>query len=272
MIKKLVKSIIPYESMPFGLRKLVSKIVQINKPKNVKALAGSRDNVLNCMIAYNALGGYCTPLSSFQRPVVQQILKGRVHESDTIEYMLKNCGHGDIVHAGTYFGDFLPGLSTGISQNAKIWAFEPNLENYRCAQITILLNGLENVTLKNAGLGEANAVKKMLVQTDDGTNLGGASRIVNEQENGTTIKIAIVSIDQSVPSDRNVSVIQLDVEGYEKEALQGALNTLQRCKPILILEDNHDDLITSEWFLKNIMSLGYVLSGKVHMNTVLIAK
>ena len=67
--------------------------------------------------------------------------------------MSKNCGTGDLVHAGTYFGDFIPALSRVCAPDAKVWAFEPNPENYRCALITTTLNNLHNVEIKNAGLG-----------------------------------------------------------------------------------------------------------------------
>jgi FkbM family methyltransferase len=268
LILDVVKNFIPYKSLPPSLKKIVSGIAYTSKARNTSATSNT-GNVLNCLIAYNELGGYCTPISSNQRPVVQQILKGRVHESDTIAFIRKHCGSGDVVHAGTFFGDFLPGISAGMSTNAKVWAFEPNLENFRCAQITLLLNGIENVILKNAGLGETVSVQKMLIQTQDGINLGGASKIVNDTGNGKSIDINIVSIDKTIPTDRHVSVIQLDVEGYEKEALAGALETIKRCKPILILEiEEKTDVTKTDWFSENIFSLGYEVTGRVHMNAV----
>ncbi len=81
---------------------------------------------LKCKVSYNKYGGYCVPLSSCHRPAALKILSNDVYEPKTIEYILSNCNNGDVIHAGTYFGDFLPALAKGLASDAKIWAFEPN--------------------------------------------------------------------------------------------------------------------------------------------------
>ncbi len=221
--------------------------------------------------ARNRFGIYAIPESSRHRPVVRKILAGDVHEPDTLEFIRNNCAKGDVVHAGTYFGDFLPGISSGMSEGARVWAFEPNTENYHCAERTIRLNKLENVILRNAGLGVSSASGKLLIQGIDGTSLGGASRIGNPDDEGKLEEIRIVSIDEVIPEDRKISIIQLDVEGYEKNALAGALKLIARCKPILILEDNSGAADTV-WFAENILSMGYDMTGKVHNNAIFETK
>lgn len=86
------------------------------------------------IISHNEYGKYCVPKSSSIRPAARKILSGEVYEPETIEFMRVNCGDGDVVHAGAYFGDFLPALSAGMSAGGKVWAFEPNFENYYCAR------------------------------------------------------------------------------------------------------------------------------------------
>ena len=226
-------------------------------------------DVLNGTVAYNQYGGYFVPMSAKQRPAVQKVLNGDVYEPDTITFMRNHCKGGDIIHAGTFFGDFLHALSSGMSQNAKVWAFEPNVENFRCAQLTLQINNLKNVELRNSGLGDVNEKSQMLVESGSGESLGGGSMILKEKPlDGKTMEISIQRIDDIIPEDRKVSIVQLDVEGYEKEALIGGLNTIRRWKPILILEDNNH-IIGSDWFNENIQSLGYQVNRKIHGNTLL---
>ncbi|MAA79031.1 MAG: hypothetical protein CL916_07195, partial [Deltaproteobacteria bacterium] len=91
-------------------------------------------------IAYNKFGVYCVPNSSLSRPASKKVLQGQVYEPETISFIQDNHQQKDIIHAGTFFGDFLPALSQLCSKKQEIWAFEPNPESYACAQITIKLN------------------------------------------------------------------------------------------------------------------------------------
>ncbi len=230
---------------------------------------------LKCKIAYNKYGGYCVPLSSHHRPAAQKILSNEVYEPQTIEYIINNCKQGDIVHAGTYFGDFLPALSKSISTNAKVWAFEPNPENYCCAKITLEINHIRNIVLTNAGLGDQQQTLAFQTKDAKGRALGGASKIVSEKTDGLndTEHVQITTVDDTVGMERNVSIIQLDVEGYEKQALIGSLKTIQRCLPIIILEVLPDcTLLESDWFLNNILSLGYNKIDDMHSNSVFACK
>jgi FkbM family methyltransferase len=228
-------------------------------------------SVLQCSIAYNKYGGYCVPLSSSHRPAAKKVLSGDIWEPKTIEFLTSRCGAGDIVHAGTFFGDFLPALSKALAQGSRVWAFEPNPENYRCAFMTTYINGLQNVELINAGLGECRGSLRMIVSDTDGISLGGASRIVREADEDRiegSITVEVVTVDEVIPSDRKISIIQLDVEGFEKPALAGALKSIRRCKPILILESLPDE----DWLSTNLLQLGYSIAGKAHDNTILICE
>ncbi len=230
---------------------------------------------LKCAVSYNRYGAYCVPLESQHRPAVRKILAGDVHEPDTIEFLRSNCSDGDIVHAGTYFGDFLPALSQGIAPGAKVWAFEPNSESYRCAKATVLLNDIANVELFNAGLGARRETLPLLTIDPNGVTRGGASRLIsgNPPPTGHTEMVPIVTIDEVIPLDRRVSIIQLDVEGHEQPALAGAMRTISRCYPIIVVEILADSTqLSSNWFTENIVHLGYRHTGFLHGNTVFSPK
>ncbi|MBT4520431.1 MAG: FkbM family methyltransferase [Halieaceae bacterium] len=226
---------------------------------------------LKCRIGYNMYGAYCLPESSLHRSAARRVLRSKVYEPQTIEFMRDNSRDGDIVHAGTYFGDFLPALSQGLAPGATLWAFEPNSENYSCAQITLLLNKLGNVRLTNAGLGAQDGMLAMRVNDDSGRALGGKSRIVSDQERNAECDedVRIVTVDSAVGDEAIISIIQLDVEDHEQAALTGALRTIGRCSPILILEQRADSqFLDSEWFADNILCLGYEQTQTLHGNVV----
>ena len=263
-MKQALKKYIP---KPF-LRVLRNRL----RKQHARALAtfyqGDNVCVLQCCVSYNKYGGYCIPLSSLHRPAAQQILSGDVFEPDTIEFMRMNSAEGDIVHAGTYFGDFLPALSMSCRNDAKVWAFEPNPENFRCAQITTYINNLQNVKIWNAGLGGYKGTLPIMIYDKNGRSLGGVSQLFEENcdsKKSQFVEVEIVSLDDVLPSDRQISIVQLDVEGFEKHALAGAIETIKRCKPILILEHLPEEDCLNE----NILNLGYRITRRVHKNTVL---
>ena len=227
--------------------------------------------VLRYCVGENQYGRYCVPLSSSHRPAAKAILAGEAYEPQTIEFILAHVGEGDVVHAGTYFGDFLPAISGACAAGARVWAFEPNPENCRCAAMTCRMNELKNVDLRQAALGAAAGYGFLQTADPTGRALGGASRVLAggaESAVRHVEKIPIVSIDEIVTSSRIVSIIHLDVEGQEREALSGALHTIRRSLPILILEN----LPANEWLSTNILSLGYRAGPRLHANTVLLPR
>lgn len=232
----------------------------------VTTYRGLDGSVLQCCIAYNRHGAYCVPLSSRHRPAAQAILAGRVWEPDTIALVRDRAAAGNVVHAGTYFGDFLPALSAACGSGHKVYAFEPNPENFRCAQVTNLLNGSSNVELTHAALGSRNGRLPFRVVDERGAALGGESRVIDEADSDQDcVMVEIVALDDVLPVEDTIAVMQFDVEGSEQSALQGALKTILRCRPVLVLENLPGDA----WLAENVFSLGYRPVGHVHENTVL---
>lgn len=198
-------------------------------------------HVAGFILASNKYGAYCIPASAAHRPAARVVIAGEVWERDTVEFMTANCKSGDIITAGTFFGDFLPALSVAAAAHGTVWAFEPNPESYRCAAITALLNDLRNVKLTNAALGENTETRRLVVRDFTGRALGGASQIADVNGNvgnrgRDTVPVDVVAIDDAVPATAAVSILQLDVEGFEEFALAGAINTIERNRPFLILE------------------------------------
>jgi len=194
------------------------------------------------LIAENKYGKYAIPKSSQHRPVAQKLLRGEVHEPETIEFILNNAGDGDVIHAGTYFGDMLPALATLPN---RVWAFEPNKENYNCALKTGNLNDISNIFICDFALGEFTQVSRFIENA-------GMSKIGRKGD--TFVIVTYIDYYKWQPS-----LIHLDIEGYEPYALKGGIETIQKHKPVLILE-------TVPEFIFN---WGYETVDKFEGNTVL---
>ena len=230
---------------------------------------GTDPNVLRCVIAYNRHGGYCIPRTSIHRPCAQTILGGGVFEPPTVAALEDHGRRGDVVHAGTYFGDMLPAIARACGKTRLVWACEPNHDSFRCASMTVAINGLTNVRLHHGALGDRSGFATLVVSRQSGEPLGGGSRVVEgaRADPSRSYQVPMLRIDDLVPAERPVSLIQLDVERHERQALTGALATIRRCLPAILVETLPDDA----WLATHLAPLGYRQAGMVGPNTLLTA-
>lgn len=226
-------------------------------------------------IARNRFGQYCVPMESLHRPCALSVLRGGVWEAATLKAIAAHYRGGDIVTGGTYFGDFLPFLARlADGRGARVWAFEPVSVNYLCAMVTCGLNALTNCTLTHAGMGAAPGQLTMRTRDKRGRPLGGGARIVSQQADlppAGCDPVEIATID-SVVGDRSVGLIQLDTEGHEIAALEGAAQTIARCQPLLVLESHGGTDLPAAPFLRELTSRhGYHPVDRQDQNVFLAA-
>jgi FkbM family methyltransferase len=179
---------------------------------------------------------YFVPWYGVHRPVAASILRKKYSTPGlhALVETLMTARPGNMVHAGTFFGDMLPSFARKTP--GLVYAFEPVLENYLLARRITERNQLDNVLLFHAGLAERS--RPGVVETrEEQQHRGGGSFVVSDPERQTfaTQRVSLISIDQMAIED--VSLIQLDVEGFERPVLEGALETITRHEPVIVLED-----------------------------------
>ncbi len=133
---------------------------------------------------------------------------------------------GVVVDAGANLGNHTIFFGR-ICGAAGIIAFEPMRETFRILSRNVALNALEGVTLHNVALGAA-AGRAVLARFSL-SNLG--SNKVRYAEEGSYPVIALDSLQ--LP---RVDFVKVDVEGTQLEVLQGARDTLARCRPRVCVE------------------------------------
>jgi len=220
-------------------------------------------------LAKNVLGSYCIPKEYANQSEAKKLSLGGIWEEETMHFMRQQAGSGDIVHAGTSFGDMIPGLSCVCSSGSLLWAFEPNSTSHKAAILTLQYNQLSNVILSYAALGGAKGWADILVRNHTGNTVGGRSRIEPDISHPHHLmdRIAVVALDEIIPRHRTVSLIHLDIEGSELLALQGAVETIRAHHPVLIIET----VPKQPWFEQIILKdLGYRKLRKVDGNTVFV--
>lgn len=115
----------------------------------------------------------------------------------------------------------------------KIYAFEPDSENYKNILDRIKKNEMQKVYCKCAGVWRKSGTLSFRSNMD--------SSMIAEDGMET---IDVISLDEEL-LDETVSFIKMDIEGAELEALHGAKEVIAKCKPKLAISIYHrpEDII-----------------------------
>ncbi|MCW2795336.1 FkbM family methyltransferase [Nocardioides sp.] len=184
---------------------------------------------------------FFVPDYAAHKPVAKKVLRKRrvtppLHDLVAEVMALRS---GSMVHAGAFFGDMLPSFSR--KTDGLVYAFEPVVENYLLARAVMEANDLDNVVLLNAGLGDhAGNAWIETRKVAGGPHRGGMARIVDPDLLGNeSHPVPMLTVDQLGIED--LSLIQLDVEGFELSVLRGAMDAIAVHRPVIVVEDSRGE-------------------------------
>jgi FkbM family methyltransferase len=121
----------------------------------------------------------------------------------------------------------------------RVEAFEPNYDLTEYAR----KHGPRNIRFHAVGLSsDAEEVTLHIPVDENGVVLAGWATLEDygKELTGKTITLAtqVRPLDEFQLSD--VAVMKIDVEGHEKQVLEGAAATIQRCRPVVMCETRQE--------------------------------
>ena len=123
-------------------------------------------------------------------------------------------------------------ISSGICHSKSI-SIEPVKKTFDRLKMNIELNKLRNVKLYNIGISDAEG--ELFISN----NMGSMNRVVNKIPDDNCELIQVTTLDKLLASEQNISLIKIDVEGYEKQVLSGSKETLKNPNlNVIIIELN----------------------------------
>lgn len=148
-----------------------------------------------------------------------------------------------------------------LASTGWVRAFEPHPLNFSRCQENISRNAVSNLKIFPFALGSSRGMVQMEVRTP--SNLGG-NRIAPKFTGSTPIEVWPLDEIIGTFPDKHIDLIKIDVEGYELQVLRGSLDTLKRCRPVLFIEldDNNlrDQGDSAESLVKFLEDLGYCIT------------
>ena len=154
-----------------------------------------------------------------------------------------------IFDIGAWKGDTAYFFSKKCSNKARIYAFEPDDYAFQILEKIKEKYKLNNIITKNILL--SNAEKEI--------------DFVSMIENTPTIKKNAITIDKFVEENNfeKIDYIKMDVEGAERNILEGAIKTIKKFKPSLAIAIYHggklfmEDFYNIPIFIKNVINEDY---------------
>lgn len=212
------------------------------------------------------------------------IIEGEHWEPHITNFMKSYLNEGDIaIDIGACFGWHTLEMARIVGSQGLVYAFEPQINNIELLKKNISQNNIDNVNVYEVALGHKNMRTCLCNAYYDQERNYGDSFVSTNYERGTsdvnfteTIGKAgrFLNINKEVINcttlddikfleDKRIKFIKIDVQGFERMVFQGGEKTLEKHKPVIVVELEDPCMVlfgySSAELLEYIRTLGYYI-------------
>jgi len=146
-----------------------------------------------------------------------------------------NLTNPTILDIGANYGFISLAFQSNLEKKTSIYSFEPHPEIVKVFKESVIKNKINNIVIENVAVGNIN--KSIMINLYRQT-----SNILDIGNN--VVKRALINqikLDDYL-MERNIvpNFIKIDVDGYELEVLEGLKATIEKYKPIMVVETNEN--------------------------------
>lgn len=166
-------------------------------------------------------------------PIVSGSLAFGAYEQYESSLFLEKVHPGDVVFdVGANVGYFTALGSKACGPTGRVFAFEPDPENYSFLTKTIELNHATNVTAIRCGVSNVEGEGSLFLCHAN----RGDHRIYDTKERRDRVSIPLTTIDNVIEREKlpHVDVVKMDIQGAELLACKGMQNLLDARRPLRI--------------------------------------
>ena len=168
---------------------------------------------------------------------------------------------GDVVvDIGANVGYYTLQFARLVGRDGRVFAFEPDPENFDLLDRNVRLNGYQNVTLERKAISDRTGKARFYLAEHKGDG-----RVYNSHDGRGWIEIEQVQLDEYFENHRGgVDFIKMDIQGAEPAALRGMTRLLGRHQTVKLLVEFWPvglKLFGTKpaAFLRSLVELGFVL-------------
>jgi len=154
------------------------------------------------------------------------------YDWQTIEVMFRVLRrNSNCIDVGAHVGDILHHM-INIAPRGRHYAFEPL--PHLAQKLT---EKFPQVVVHQAAVSDKSGESEFLFVENDPGYSGLRRRLYDRPDPKITpIRVRVVTLDEMIPPDEKIAFIKIDIEGGEFHAIRGGIETIRRCKPVIVFE------------------------------------
>ena len=171
---------------------------------------------------------------------------------------------GVAIDVGANLGEWAVPLARRVGPSGRMLAIEPAPRAATALEKTLVVNALAQAEVIRCAIGDHDGTVEFAVPIVTSVRVDtGAARIGPAAAGQEALKVVLRSLDSLAAEHRlnRIDLIKIDVEGAERQVLDGTRASLARFRPVLVLETGHEAESDRQAIHDLLGGLGYRMLG-----------
>jgi len=147
------------------------------------------------------------------------------YEEKVIKLIRSNLKKGDIVcDIGAHIGYHTLVMSKAVGNRGKVYAFEPDTENFNTLNLNLILNNITNVISIQKAVSNKEGNTKLYKNPNNRSD----NRILTYQDGFSSEVVETTSLDKYFDNAPKLDFVKMDIQGAEALAVDGMKNIIKK--------------------------------------------
>ncbi len=185
-----------------------------------------------------ALDGYRACARASDAHIGGAIIAGRAHDANVEAALRARLRAGaTFLDVGANIGIFTGLGASLVGPEGRVIAVEPIARNVELIERMCRANGFANVrVIRAAASDRAGNIALRTEPTTSNATTPEAAGVRLRAESGATIEVPAIVLNEALAELDRLDAVKIDIAGMEPRALRGLRGTLERFRPVLIME------------------------------------
>lgn len=174
-------------------------------------------------------------LNPKDRIICDQLVNNKVWEPFETTLIMNEVKEGEVVlDIGANIGYYTLILSKLVGEGGKVFAFEPDPDNFALLKKNVTVNGLRNVILVKKAISNKSGTLRLYLSEEN----KGDHRIYDSCDGRRSVPIHCIRLDDYFRDyTGQIDFIKMDIQGAEAGAIQGMSSLLEKNSRLRILTE-----------------------------------